>query len=280
MHDTQLYRRPTDLHIHSWFSDGTQSPEEIVTIAADSGLSAVAISDHDAVEGLDEAAEAASAAGIDLVPGVELCAREDSVEIHLLGYFVDPSDEALLATLKRLCNGRVERLHKMADRLKELGVTVNPDEVLELAGRGSVGRLHLADYLSRKGITYSTGQAFRRYLGEGEPAYVPSPQLAVPEAISLLHGAGGVAVLAHPGVTGHDKLIPDLAKHGLDGIEAFHPRHDDALSNFYSSIAAERGLLVTGGSDSHGRKNVESIGSVTVPHSCVEKLEEKAREYR
>jgi len=280
MHDCQLYRSPTDLHIHSWFSDGTQSPKEVVDIAADSGLSAVAISDHDATEGLKEAAEAASAAGIELVPGVELCARVDSVEIHVLGYFIDPADEALLATLKRFREARVERLYKMVERLRELGVAVDAEDVLQSAKRGSVGRLHLADHLFKKGLTYSISHAFQRYLGEGKPAYVPSPQLDASEAIELLHGAGGVAVLAHPGIAGHDELIPGLAREGLDGIEAFHPKHDNAVSNFYSSIAAKHGLLVTGGSDSHGRKNVESIGCVTVPHSCVEKLKERAREYK
>jgi len=280
MHDPQLYRSPTDLHIHSWFSDGTQSPVEIVNVAARFGLSAVAISDHDVISGFDEASEAASAAGIRLVPAVELCARDDSVEIHMLGYFIDPANDTLLATLERLREGRIARLHKMVARLRELGVDVEPDDVLQLAGRGSVGRLHLADHLSRKGITESTGQAFQRYLGEGQPAYVPSPRLAASDAISLLHNAAGVAVLAHPGITGHDERIPALVEQGLDGIEAFHPRHDDMLSRFYSSIAAEHGLLVTGGSDSHGRRAVESIGCVTVPHSCVEKLEDKAREYR
>ncbi len=279
MRDPKLYRAPTDLHIHSWFSDGTQPPKEIVEIAAGLGLSAIAISDHDAVEGLQEASVAASPVGLQMVPAVELCARDDSAEIHMLGYFIDPANGPLLETLERLRQGRVERLYKMAALLGGLGVPVDPDKVIELAGRGSVGRLHLADYLVREGITYSTGQAFQRYLAEGESAYVPSPRLDVSEAVSLIHSAGGVAVLAHPGVTAHDDLIPTLVKLGVDGIEAFHPKHDDVLSNFYSSIAAKHGLLVTGGSDSHGRKDIESIGRVTVPHSCVDELRKRARKY-
>ncbi len=281
MPDGAHYRSPADLHIHSFYSDGVHSPEKIVDLARDAGLSAIAISDHDTVSGVPLAADAAAAAGIELVPAVELSAEVDSAEVHMLAYFIDPSDESLLSSLQCLRRERIERLHKMISRLKTTGIPVNTDEVIQLAGYDSVGRLHLADYLCRKGYTSSIGHAFARYLGEDSSAYIPAPNLSYPQTIALAHDAGGVAVLAHPGAKGRDELIPRLVRAGLDGIEAFHPKHDHVVANFYSSIASKHSLLVTGGSDAHGRaNNAANIGSVTVPYSCVAALRERAEKYR
>jgi len=281
MRDKAHYRSPADLHVHSYFSDGIRSPREIVELAREAGLSAIAISDHDSVSAVALAADAASEAGIEIVPAVELSAEVDSVEVHMLAYFIDPSDGSLLCSLERLRNERVERFHEMVGRLKKMGITVDPDEVIHLAGYDSIGRLHLADYLCRKGYVSSIGQAFARYLGEDSPAYISAPSLSYPDTIALIHNTGGVAVLAHPGVKDCNEVIPRLVRAGLDGIEAFHPKHDHVISNFYSSIASKHGLLVTGGSDAHGRGNNNArIGSVTVPYSCVTALLERAKRYR
>ena len=249
-----------DLHAHTTASDGSLSPTELVTKARGLGLAALAVTDHDTVAGLAEAREAAQAVGLELVPGVELSVEDDKGRFHLLGYGFDTSSPELAETLTALRVARAARNEQMAEKMKELGLPVTLDDVRAEAGEDSevIARPHFAQALIKKGIVNSVQEAFDRYLAAGKPLYLPKQGLTAHEAIALLHRAGGVAVLAHPG------LIPQSASalaarvetltqsDSLDGIEAYYSQHSPADTERFLALAARLGLLVTGGSDFHG----------------------------
>jgi hypothetical protein len=241
-----------DLHMHTTASDGLLSPAALVQAVREAGLQVFSVTDHDTVDALAEAETHARPLTLRLVPGIELSAVWQRAELHLLGYFVDPEHAALLAFLRGRREARRARLQVMLARLRGLGMPVDGEEVLARARDGNVGRPHLARVLVQHGFVASTDEAFDRYLGEGKPAYVPRPDVAVPEAIRVIHEAGGLASLAHPGLYSRDGAIPDLVAAGLDAIEVYHVNHTPALTAHYRRLAERRGLLVTGGSDFHG----------------------------
>ncbi len=256
-----------DLHAHTDRSDGRLSPPGLVQKAALRGLAALAITDHDSVDGLALAAPAAKEYGVRLVPGVELSANVGGQDVHLLGYGFDPRDGGLRAHLARYRAERLDRAEAIVARLADLGAPVRMERVLRHAGAGAVGRPHVARALVEARHVPTTGQAFARYLGDDAPAFVAKGNASPAELIGLVHAAGGVCVLAHPGLWTPDALADELVRAGLDGVETVHPAHDADMQAHWEAFAAARGLLTTGGSDYHGFRpeEEERFGSFGVP---------------
>ncbi len=272
--------RYADLHVHTFYSDSTFSPHEVVSRASGHGLSAIAICDHDCIDGIEPCAESARSAGIDIeiIPGIEVTAEKDDVEIHLLGYFIRWTESWLQEKLKTMQEARVQRIYKMTEKLKDAGVTIDPHEVLAMSGRGSVGRLHLARTLMKEKKVRTTDEAFSKYIGSGRPCYVKNIHFTPREAIELISRARGVPVLAHPCTTGRDDLIPEFIGYGLKGIEAYHTDHSHTTTRRYEELAVRYNLIATGGSDCHGLgKGRVLMGGVRVPYSVVERLREESQ---
>lgn len=266
-----------DLHLHTTASDGTFSPSDLVRAARAAGLSTISITDHDTVAGVRAAGAAARDEGIDLVAGVEISAVDAGRDVHMLGYFIDLDAPELQAFLERQRADRVRRVEDMRDRLARLGVPIDAGPIVVAAARGrSVGRPQIAEALVAAGHVRTRDEAFERYLEVDGPAYVPRCG-ATPEAvIAVLHNAGGLASIAHPGVRAQDDRIPRLAASGLDAIEAAHPDHDGAAEARYRALAARHGLLVTAGSDFHGEHRAPGLGAVTLAASDYARLRNAA----
>ena len=275
---SNMSKQRADLHVHTTASDGTLTPEQTVREAARIGLGAVGIADHDTVDGIAPGIAAGRQLGVIVVPAVEINTDFGKDEIHILGYYIDYKSPALNAHLSRLRNERAERGRRIVERLNEMGLNVNLDRVFQIAGKGSVGRPHIARAIVEAGYASSMNGAFGKYLIRGAPAYVPRHKLTPSQAIDIIREAGGVAVLAHPGNSKCDELIPELVKAGLQGIEAYHTDHSSAKTRHYIEIARRYGLVATGGSDSHGPNNLKTvpIGHVTVDLTVVDKLRELA----
>jgi 3',5'-nucleoside bisphosphate phosphatase len=266
-----------DLHLHTSFSDGTYSPEELVSQAQRFGLSGIALTDHDSVEGCARAAQACAAAGIEFIPGTELTAEQEGNELHLLGYFIDTANSRLLIQIAQFQAVRQNRIREMVARLNHLKVPLSADKVFSLANCSSPGRPHVARALVAAGLCGSLDEAFERFLKRHRPAWVPKFKMGAADAIDLIHHAEGVAVLAHPGLNRTDAVIPDLVEAGLDGIECFHTKHSTAMAERYLEMADRFHLLVTGGSDCHGlSKGKPLIGTVKVPYQHLETLKARA----
>lgn len=269
-----------DLHLHTTASDGTFAPEELVAAAKAKDFTAIAITDHDTLAGIVPAQREGQRLGLEVIEGVELSCELGSWEVHLLGYFIRKDDSRLLAKLDALAKARRSRGREMVGRLNRLGVSVSWERVSEFAGEGTVGRLHLARALVAGGWARDPQEAFNKFLQVGKPAYVPRAKLTPREAIELIHGAGGLAVLAHPKLINGDKLISQFKAQGLDGIEVYHTRHTPYDEAKYGSMAQELELLITGGSDCHGPggKGEVLLGQVQLPYSYLEKLKEAQKE--
>jgi predicted metal-dependent phosphoesterase TrpH len=267
-----------DLHVHTTASDGTHTPTAAVREALAKSLSILGIADHDTTGGVREAEEAARGTGLTLVPGVELSVGAEEYEIHVLGYFVDAEHTGLQEVLFRLRNARNLRNERIVARLRELGAPVDLERVKAIAGDGSVGRPHIAKALVEAGHVASEGEAFGRFLARGKAGYVGRDRLTPGEAAESIRSAGGIPVLAHPGKLGSRRKIEELLEMGMEGLEAFHCDHDEARVRLLLSIADERNLLVTGGTDSHGPDSDRpvAIGSVEVPDWVGEQLLERA----
>lgn len=243
---------PLDLHVHSTASDGTVSPRELVRMAIARDLRGLAIADHDSVGGVADALDAASGVSLAVIPAVELSASHDGRSIHMLGYFVDPDSDDLARELDRMRDARLSRAASMVAALAAAGYPLELADVLRQSDGGSVGRSHVARALVAAGQADTVEDAFRRFVGRGRPFYIPKPAVAPATTIDVIRAAGGIAVLAHPGVSGVDDLVDDLVDAGLEGLEVFHAQHDEPARARYLAMARERGMLVTGGSDYHG----------------------------
>lgn len=249
-----------DLHAHTTASDGSLSPTELVQKAREIGLAALAVTDHDTLGGLAEAEAAAQRAGLELIPGVELSVEDDGGRFHLLGYGFDPENAALGRTLADIRKSRAARNAQMAEKMAALGLPVTMDDVRAEAGEDSevIARPHFARALMKKGVVSSVKEAFDRYLSTDKPLYLPKEVLTPRDAIALLHGAGGVAVMAHPGLVPLNssalaERVAGLAQEAdLDGIEAYYSHHSQADTQRFLELAEQHHLLTTGGSDFHG----------------------------
>jgi len=265
-----------DLHLHSTCSDGSFTPIEVVQRAAQLGFAGISLTDHDSVAGVLEAQAVGTIEGVYVVPGVELSAQVDEKDLHILGYFVDPDSPALQAYLKRFQDARLARAEKMVAKLNRLGVPVTMAHVMAKAGDAAVGRPHVADALVEEGFVFSANQAFNKYLGYAKPAYQPKFALTPAEAMSVIHAAGGLACLAHPGLYGADEYVPNLVDLGLDGLEVQHIRHDEGAVRHYKEMAAQYGLLMTGGSDCHGDGRGDAVmGRVKAPMAFLDAMRER-----
>ncbi len=262
-----------DLHLHTQFSDGTFTPEELAGHGARLGFAAMALTDHDTVEGCARMAAACAAAGIEFIVGTELTAEHNNTELHILGYFLDTQNERLLTEIAKFQTVRQNRIREMVARINELNVPLAVESVFALANCKSPGRPHVARALVKAGLVSNLDEAFDRFLKKNRPAWVPKAKISALDAIELVHQAGGLAVMAHPGLNRTDEIIPAIVAAGLDGIECFHTKHSTAMEDRYLQIADKYNLLVTGGSDCHGFSKLKPlIGTVKLPYEHIEKL--------
>ena len=260
-----------DLHTHTTASDGALRPTDLVRRAAAAGIKTLAITDHDTLDGLDEAHAAASACGVTLIDGIEVTAVHQGRDVHVLGYFLDRSAPHLLEFLRAQRSDRIRRVREMVDRLAALGAPVDPEPLLRRSSDGgrSLGRPHLAAALVAAGHVRTRDEAFQKFLEHSRPAFVPRCGAALEDAIDTLRRAGAVVSLAHPALTRIDELIPSLPSSGLGALEARHSDHDAADEQHYRDLARELGLAVSGGSDFHGDEGHRkcALGAVTLPET-------------
>jgi len=254
-----------DLHTHSTKSDGMLSPRELVKRAANQGITALALTDHDTITGNEEASAAALENGIRFAPGVEISCRFTDIEIHLLGYWINSRNEYLQNALSEIVEWRDQRNLEIVERLNQSGIPINMDMVLRIAGEGVLGRPHIGEALRQMGYAASISEAFAKYLKPGCPAYVPRKKLTVQQGIDLIHQAGGINSLAHPGeyVFTHDSrfksAINKLVDLGLEGMEVYYPRHSVKDTALFLKTAEKYDLAITGGTDFHGYYRSDNI---------------------
>jgi predicted metal-dependent phosphoesterase TrpH len=267
-----------DLHTHSTFSDGTLTPGQVVELATTRDLTGIALTDHDNTGGVTQARTAARGTGLTVLLGCELSAEHAGNPVHVLGYGFDPDEPAFAAKRAWIIDGRLTRTRRMVERLRALGAPVDLDRVRELAGGGAVGRPHVARAMVEAGVVDDLAAAFGPdWIGTGGRAYVPKDAVAPVEAVELIHGAGGVAVLAHPSVHAGAAAVPEpviraMAAAGLDGLEVDHPDQAPPDRARWRALAAELGLETTGASDCHGALYGYRLGSERTPDATVERL--------
>lgn len=283
-----LNNGPVDLHVHTTASDGTSTPRELVDQAREAGLSAVAITDHDTIDGIAPARLRGVETGIEVISGVEISATFDPPgTLHILGYFIDETHPALLDRIQWVQTQRSNRNPRIIERLNDLGLEITLEDAQRISGSGQLGRPHIAQALVDRGQVASLQEAFDRYLDSSAPAYVQKEKLSPEESIRLIRESGGVAVLAHPYQTRRkslaelESLIAELAEIGLGGIECYYSRHTADQTATYLAFAERYGLVATGGSDFHGTSKPEirlgAAGSADeIPYSVVDSLRERS----
>ena len=277
-----------DLHLHTTASDGRSSPEDLVEVAVRSRVTVMAVTDHDTVAGLDRTAAACQRAGVEWVPGIEITAIREQVDVHILGYFIDHRAPLLSDFLKAQVADRRRRVREMIAKLDAIGVHVDADQLL--GGHGGldakwIGRPLLARALVRAGRVRSQREAFELYLAEGGAAWVPRRAPSPEEVVELIHQAGGIAALAHPGLMSRDEWIPPMAAAGLDVLEVYYIEHSPDMTTHYRILAGRLGLAMSGGSDYHGDPSHGPArpGSVSLPEAAFDALKrrfETARQAR
>lgn len=275
-----------DLHSHTTASDGSLSPAQLVERAARVGVTALAITDHDTLDGLQEAMSSGVRFGVEIVPGLEISAEYSPGTMHILGYFIDLESIELQAQLKRLRVARDERNPQIIERLRALGIDISLEEVVKASGGEVVGRPHFARVMVEKGYVRSADEAFQKYLRKGAPAYAEKARLRPKLAVELIKNSGGVAVLAHPYQLRVDeaetaRVVEELKEYGLDGLEVIYSRHNAHQVECYSRLALRYDLLITGGSDFHGltKPDIElgiGLGGLCVPERLLDALKERA----
>lgn len=267
--------RFADLHLHTLFSDSTYTPKELVLKALELDLACIAVVDHDTVNGIEPTEKFAKLKKIEVLTGIELTAEYNGIEIHILGYLIDYKRKELTEKLDFLKKVRIERIYKILDKLKNMGIKLKPDTVFKIAKQGTVTRLHIARAMVNEGLINSTQEAFLKYIGDSCPCYIAGFRFSPYEAIKLIKNVGGIPVLAHPYSLNKDELIPQFIEYGLMGLEIYYPEHTQSMVNFYLNLAKKYDLLITGGSDCHGEaKSKVTIGLIKIPYDLVEKLKE------
>lgn len=263
-----------DLHVHSTASDGTVKPQQIVQQAHEIGLSAISLTDHDTIDGIQPAVQAASGIrGLEVIPGIEINTTWNKSEIHVLGYYIDVSSDELRNAIDYLKQAREERAREIIKKLGKMGIFLSFERILEFAPSGTIGRPHIAQAMVDAGYVPSIKEAFENYLDSGKPAYVPRYKIAPFRAIEVIKKAGGVPVLAHPGLVNNDDLVFDLIENGILGIEVYYPKHTQEMIRKYSLLCDEHGLIKTGGTDYHGPgMEYPPLGTVRVSIQTVAEL--------
>lgn len=259
----------SDMHVHTTFSDGRLTPEEIVAAAKAAGLTYLAITDHDTVDGIRHLYEAGlyPLKTLRLIPGIEFSCEEDGHDVHILGYDFDIYHQGLIDKVTELSESRWARFAQMTEKLQELGCDITEADVLSIAGTSrSIGRAHVARALVKKGIVATMHEAFTSFLDHGRPGYIPHFRLLPEEAVALIRQAGGVPVLAHPKLVGDDALVERLLSLDFGGVEVYYPQHDAADTARYKALAERHGLRLTGGSDFHAlaHREPKELGIFTV----------------
>lgn len=263
--------RYADLHTHTYHSDGTRSPKEVVDVALAHGIDILCISDHDNLAAYFEIKPYADSRGVTLIPGMELSCAYEGVDVHILAYAFNPHDEPIEQRLRRFRETRHQRGYAIVQRLRDLGLNIDPERVDQLAAGGAMGRPHVARALVEAGYVASVAEAFDKYLGTGKPGNIDKERFSISEAVSLIHNAGGITSIAHPTLyPNHEQLVPKLLDLGIDGIEVQHPDIDRWERERYTHLARFRGKIATGGSDDHGTvKTSETLGTVKVPENTI-----------
>ncbi len=273
-----------DLHTHSLYSDGTMTPSEVVAAAKAAGLAAVALSDHDTVAGVKEAMAAGENLGVEVVPAIELSAKSET-ETHILGYFIDPDNTALLEKTKYIKEVRVLRQEQVCKNLQKLGFDVTMEEIRAIAGSDVLCRAHFAKIMVKKGYASSVKDAFDRYLGVGQPAYSDTQALTDTEAVRLIKDAGGLAFVAHLHQTKRpmdtlEAFLRRLKEVGLDGVEGYYTEYTPEMGREYRALAEKLGLLLSGGSDFHAENKPHisigrGLGDLRVPYSLLTEMKKR-----
>ncbi|MBN2326753.1 MAG: PHP domain-containing protein [Candidatus Omnitrophica bacterium] len=262
-----MAQKSIDLHTHTHCSDGSYSPRDLVRLAHEKSVNAIAVTDHDTMAGVEEALAAGEEFEVEVIPGVEISSFHDRGVLHILGYYIDARDESLQGFLQECINARNRRNPMIVQRLEELGYPLNMDEVVSLAGGEVINRPHFAQAMLNRGYVQTRQEAFDRFLGQGAPAYFAKEVFSPEEIVSFIHASGGLAVLAHPNLLNMNRLSETGAEirrlheqAGFDGIEAYHGDCILEYAQYYDALARELGLFTTGGSDFHGDGKHQSLG--------------------
>ena len=263
--------RYADLHTHTYYSDGTRSPAEVIDVALAHGIEIVAISDHDNIAAYFEIKDYAHERGVTLIPATELSCAYEGIDVHILAYAFDPKDARIDTALRRFREARQTRGRRIVEQLRALGYGITSERVEELAAGGAIGRPHVARALVEGGYVTSVSDAFDKLLRPGMPGYVEKDRFAIEEAVALMHETGGVTSIAHPTLyPDAARIVPQLLDAGIDGIEVLHPDVDEIAREMYTNLARARGKMLTGGSDDHGTvKTTETLGTIKVPEGWI-----------
>lgn len=275
-----------DLHVHSTASDGTLSPSEVALYAKSKGLSAIALTDHDTVAGIEACRDTGLKVGVIVIPGIEFSADFHGKELHILGYYIDPHHEGLSKALTSLMTARATRNQEMIQRLNALGMPITLADCLsDTLPQAAITRAHIATALLNKGYVQDRKEAFSRYIGDGKPAFVPKTKMTVAQCTSLIHQAGGLAVLAHPMLYGYDHkdltdVLRGLASEGIDGVECLYATHKKEDITYLLNMCLQLKLFPTGGSDFHGKNKPlldlgTGYGNLAIPFNILEAMRER-----
>jgi 3',5'-nucleoside bisphosphate phosphatase len=262
-----------DLHTHTYFSDGYYSPGQIIEKAKNAGIDIISITDHDNLNGIPEAVEAAKDYGIEVISGVEISSDIGDREVHILAYFIEQDNPELERYLLFFREERIKRAERIVKKLNSLGLSLHINDVLDIAQNCAVGRPHIAQAMLNKNLVSSYFEAFNKYIGNGSPAYEKKVHISPRSAFKIISDAGGLSFIAHPGYM-PESILKDLIEAGVDGIEVLHPSHSPQQVRFYRGIVNEYFLLQSGGSDFHGgkRDDEKNLGSYSIGFTTLEEM--------